>query len=55
MEYLEKLVFIFKNWLDELNYVGKLEDEFVEYFFEIEDIIIDDNVYFIEEVELFEK
>ncbi|KAG0584835.1 hypothetical protein M758_3G242300 [Ceratodon purpureus] len=54
-DHLEKLVFISKNWPDEQNNVGKLEDESVEHFLEIEDIIIDDNVHLIEEADLFEK
>lgn len=55
MEHLEKLVFISKNWPDEPSSVGKLEDESVEHFLEAEGLIIDDNVHFIEEADLFEK
>ena len=55
MEHLEKVVFISKNWPDEHNNVGKLEDESIEHFLEIEDIIVDDNIHLIEEADLFEK
>jgi hypothetical protein len=55
VEHLDKLVFISKNWPDEPSNVGKLEDESVEHFLEIEDIHTDGNVHFIEEADLFEK
>jgi hypothetical protein len=54
MDNLESLVLISKNWPDETRNDTKLEENSLPHFLAVEDSIIDDNEYLIEQAGLFE-